>query len=262
MSPIVETSAETTRVPSRTNVRAREGASSSTGNWPEAPSTIRTLLPNEILFRTGDVKTCLYRVKSGAVALYEQPWDGDRTVIDFAFAGDLVGLGFLETHACEARAVAESELTLLPLEALAAAVEANPKAQAKLDDAIEREFEFRRASLVDNALHSPLTRVAAFLISASRINAHEGRDPRLVADSCSCGFVAEDLLGLSVESLSAVLAELEQRGLIEATPTAGLRLTDVTALEELAVQPDYRPARGVEARKGSIVEECSHVHAM
>jgi CRP-like cAMP-binding protein len=36
----------------------------------EARSFIHVLAPNEFLFRTGDAKTCLYRVKSGAVCLY------------------------------------------------------------------------------------------------------------------------------------------------------------------------------------------------
>ena len=47
-----------------------------TDDTPSVESEIelptRVLAPNEFLFRTGDAKTCLYRVNSGAVCLYEQ----------------------------------------------------------------------------------------------------------------------------------------------------------------------------------------------
>ncbi len=73
------------------------------GNWAEEPgwgtgsnsanSSLLHLGANEILFETGDPRTCLYRVELGAVVLHEQRWNGHHGVIDFAFPGDLVGLG-------------------------------------------------------------------------------------------------------------------------------------------------------------------------
>ena len=141
--------------------------------------------------------------------------------------------GFLETHACCGRAVTKAEVTCLPLEALASAIEGNPIAQAKLNDAIEREFEFRRASLAEAGRKAPLERLAAFLVSLSRLNAHEGRDSSTVGDFCSSGLAA-DYLGLSVKALTALLVELERRELIEACPSAGVRLRDIGALEKLA----------------------------
>ena len=87
--------------------------------------------------------------------------------IGFAFPGDLVGLGFLETHTCCARAVTETEVTCLPLEALTSAIGDDPEAQAKLDDAIEREFEFLRSALVEAGRSASIERVAAFLASST-----------------------------------------------------------------------------------------------
>ena len=86
----------------------------------------------------------MYRVNSGAVCLYEHK-GAQQATIGFAFPGE----GFLETHACCARAVTETEVTSLPLEALASAIGDDPEAKAKLNDAIEREFEFLRSALVD-----------------------------------------------------------------------------------------------------------------
>ncbi len=112
----------------------------------------------------------------------------------------------------------------------------SPNTWAKQDEDIEREFEFRRACIVASGRQTPLVRVAAFLVSLSSINANEGRDPWVVTETFSCGFVA-DYLGLSVESLAAILVELERRGLIEPCPPAGLRLKDICALDEVAAQP-------------------------
>ena len=123
----------------------------------EISSPTRVLAPNEFLFRTGDAKTCLYRVNSGAVCLYEQSRNEHRSPVDFAFPGDFVGLGFLGTHTCCARAVTKTEVACLPLEALASAMANNPKAQAKFNDAIEREFKSRRAALVKEAVAAPLS---------------------------------------------------------------------------------------------------------
>ena len=212
-------------------------------------------LRDEFLFRTGDAKTCLYRVNSGAVWLYEQN-RAEHPVVDFAFPGDFVGLGFLGIHACCARAVTKTEVTRLPLEALASAIANNPKAQAKLNDAIEREFKSRRAALVEAGRSAPLERLAAFLMSLSRTNAHEGRDPTVIGESCPSVFAA-GYLGLSIDDLASLLFELERRELIKSC-SGGVRLRNIEELEKLAsrtvapVRKGHRRATPAIARRASV----------
>ena len=218
-------------------VRVSEAAGeTSSGSPPPILGPLRHLVPNETLFQEGDAKTCLYRVRAGAICLYERQWDGRRAHIDFAFAGDLVGLGFLDTHACCARAVTAAELECLPLEDLASLVEGSPKAQAELDQGIEREFEYRRAFLSEPDQQAPIVRVAGFLLSLSHNNTLEGRDPSMISDAFQCGLVA-GLLGLRIETLARTLVDLERRGLVEACHPAGLRLKDLGALYRLADRP-------------------------
>jgi CRP/FNR family transcriptional regulator, anaerobic regulatory protein len=204
------------------------------GNETGGP-ILRVLGPNEQLFRTGEVKSCIYRVERGAVATYERQWNGSGEAIDFAFPGDLVGLGFLEFHTSCARTLVESELTCWPKEALAKLIACNSTAQLKLDDAIEREFEFRRASLVGSSQRSPLARVAAYFVFVSRLNAHEGRNPLVIDDSCPCAFVAESL-GLSVETLAYNLSELAHHGIVSPRAPSTLRIDKIEALERIADQ--------------------------
>jgi CRP/FNR family transcriptional regulator len=96
----------------------------------------------------------------------------------------------------------------------------------------EREFEARR-QLCTRSSRGPLQRVAALLVAISRNNECEGRDPSAIADTLTCGFVA-DLLGLSVASLAHVLVELKDRRLIVGAPSSGVRVMDPAGLDRLA----------------------------
>jgi Crp-like helix-turn-helix domain len=88
--------------------------------------------------------------------------------------------------------------------------------------------EKRRRSVAAIEIH---VRVAALLSAISHNNLYEGRDPAVIPDCFSSGFVA-DLLGLSVSHLADALVELKHRGLLQEQGSA-LRLTDLSALESL-----------------------------
>ena len=171
-----------------------------------------------------------YAVKSGALVVYEPRWKGHRAIIEFAFPGDLVGLGFLQTHTCSARATIETCVQCMPLSAQDHLFADDPRAQARLADAIEREVEFLREFSVRFSQQNPLGRLAAFLLTLSRENEQEGRDPTVLVQPLHCGVVA-DFLVLSVERLGSLLVELEREDDCAVVPQ-GLRLTDIDALEE------------------------------
>ncbi len=205
-------------------------------------STLKAFAPTERLFSPGDPKTELFLVESGVVAVYEPRWEGHQAIIEFAFPGDIVGLGFLQTHICTARASVETVAHCVPFSALDRLVADDPRAQARLADAIEREFEFLRRASVKFSRENPLGRVAAFLLTLSRQNEQEGRDPTVLMQPLQCGVVA-DFLALSINRLGALLVQLNQSGLIEQIP-GGLLLTDVAALEELTGGPRLRESNG------------------
>ena len=204
-------------------------------------TALKTFAPTERLFSLGDPKTELYVVESGVVAVYEPRLEGHPAVIEFAFPGDVIGMGFLQTHTCTARASVETVAHCVPLGAQDRLFADNPRAQVRLADAIEREFEFLRRSSVKFSRENPLGRVAAFLLALSRQNAHEGRDPALLLQPLQCGVVA-DFLALSIDRLGAFLVQLNQRGIIEQIP-GGLRLIDVAAIERLAGAAQLRDAK-------------------
>lgn len=202
-----------------------------------APVSVKKLAPNDFLFQVGDPRACLYRVEYGSIAIYEPGLNGRHAVIDFAFPGDLVGLGFLKNQIQTARAMVETQVACLPIASMDSLVAGNPKAEAKLAQMIEREIELRRSSLVEAGRRNPVERVAAFLVTLSQFNRREGRDPSVLDARWRCGVVA-DQLELSIDELAKILLDLEKLGLIEPCPAQGpvqgLCIKDHAKLEEIA----------------------------
>lgn len=89
-------------------------------------------------------------------------------------------------------------------------------------------FELTPEGHIERAVNQ----LAALLISISRNNHYEGRDPAAIPDDLASGFVAE-LLAVDMGILTDALIALQQRGLVKAEGH-GLRLTNINALERLA----------------------------
>ena len=196
---------------------------------------VLTLRPGETLFREGDIRSHVYRVEQGALCLFKSRADGTQDIFEFAFPGDLVGLGYLDSHVSGAQAAVATSLICLSRTALDPSAERNARSRARLTAAIEREVTFLRESLLRSGHPNPLERVAALFVTLSRFNAYEGREPTMITDSLKCGVVA-GYLNMSVDELAAQLSEMEARGLIE--PCAkGLRLKDLDGLEKIADRP-------------------------
>jgi len=185
------------------------------------------LAPGEVLFREGEPRAHVFRVESGALCLYRSSPDGSNKVVEFAFPGDLVGLGYLESQVACAQATMKTSLSRLPR----AAIETTPDTSGRLSLAIEREVAFLEEKKSRETHASQIQRVAALFVTLAHQNGHEGRDPALLTDSLTCGVVAS-YLNMSVDELAAQLTELERRGLV-APCERGLRLKDLGALAKL-----------------------------
>lgn len=201
-----------------------------------ADSSHRTLAAGEFLFRQGDPRSDVYRVETGSVCLFRQHPDGSRDVIEFAFPGDLVGLGYLDNHVAGAQATMDTLLTCLPRTEAELVMERTVANTSRLAAAIEREVAFLNEAQRRSVVAKPLGRIAALFVTLARGNAYEGRDPAIITDSLTCGVVA-GYLNMTVDELGHWLAELRARNLVE--PCArGLRLTNLSALERLSDSAD------------------------
>lgn len=108
----------------------------------ETDATLRSLQRNEVLFEAGDLKSHLYRIETGALCIYVTHPDKTREIIEFALAGDVVGMGFLERHATAARAVVDTKVRCLALDEIDRLTAEDARAKSRFDDAVERGSRF------------------------------------------------------------------------------------------------------------------------
>jgi CRP/FNR family transcriptional regulator len=200
-----------------------------------ADSSFRSLSAGEVLFREGDPRSHVYRVEKGAICLFRER-TGGRDVIEFAFPGDLVGLGYLDNHVSGAQATMDSSLICLPRSVIEPLLEQAPGNGSRLTTAIEREVGFLQEAQKRNTVAKPIGRIAALFVTLARCNAYEGRDPTVLTDSLSCGVVA-GYLDISVDELAHWLSELQHRNLVESCDR-GLRLKNLNELERIADTAD------------------------
>ena len=204
-------------------------------------------IPNgDLLFEPGKPRS-LYRVEAGLICHYSNSRSGEQDIIEFAFPGDIIGLGQSAVHVSTARALADTDVSLITEDELDAALHNNNRLFFRIAEANDREFDYFRQKSLESGLLPPLVRLANFLLAVASINASEGRDANLVPDDYASGFVAEQL-GMSIDTLAATLLELKQLGLI-ATSDKGLRIVDPNGMERLSTStlPEYPSADPAQA---------------
>jgi CRP/FNR family transcriptional regulator len=211
--------------------RSREDRARVHGKDHPCPS--RMLARGEILFQTGGKRGKLYRVESGALCHYLRWEDGRREIVEFAFPGDIVGFGHLQSHVSTAQALVETTVSLVSADEFDDLLETDGQLAARFAAAGDREFDYVREVTVRSGDGKPVERVASFLSALSHMSEMEGRDPMLVADEIRSGEVAEHL-DLTVDGLVAALRELERRGMVTVAGNGRLRISDLPALEKLA----------------------------
>lgn len=198
---------------------------------PESGTVLQSVGTGEILFQAGQRRT-LYRVERGAICHYVLWADGRHDVIEFAFPGDIIGLGHLQTHVSSAQAMTDTIVSLVSEHEFDAAINTDDRLSFRLASAVEREFDHLRDRALHDSGQGPTAKLANFLLALSNMNTPEGRDRNLIADDVRAGFVAERL-DISIDKLGAALLDLKRQGAVRDTP-AGLEIVDAHTLQRLA----------------------------
>jgi CRP/FNR family transcriptional regulator, anaerobic regulatory protein len=183
------------------------------------------------LFQPGEPRQ-LYRVESGAICHYVQPAEGQYEIIEFAFSGDVIGLGRLKKHVTIAKAMVEATVSVLSEADIDRALTNDNRLVFRIAEAREREFDYLKNRSLKEGLGSPIQRVANFLLAIVSLNASEGRALMFVTDDVSSGYAAEQLQ-MSIDALASALLSLRRSGVVDVSES-GLRILDVNALETLA----------------------------
>lgn len=201
---------------------------------PPGTSRPRLAVPaGSFLFREGAPREAPYRVVRGAL-LHTQRWeDGRIEIIEFAFPGDIIGLGHLQTHITRASAVMASEVTKVGREELDRALAEDPHLALRLAAAFDREFQAQRTRVLRAAkIAPPALRLAAYLSAVDTIERSQGRRARRISREEVSAW-AREAIGTTPEMLATALSELAARHLIREVGEA-IELADPDGLEALA----------------------------
>jgi CRP/FNR family nitrogen fixation transcriptional regulator len=167
------------------------------------------LYPRDVeIFGEGEPADRFYKVLHGAVRTYRILIDGRRQIASFNMPGDFFGLGPDETHAFSAEAVVDSKILVIRRSAV--------MAQAERDMDIARRVwgitgdELKQVqSHVLLLVKTAKERVAAFLLEMA---ARAPGDHQVELPMCRRDIA--DYLGLTIETISRMLADLERKGAI------------------------------------------------
>jgi CRP/FNR family nitrogen fixation transcriptional regulator len=163
---------------------------------------------NEEVYGESEPAEFIYKVISGAVRTYKILNDGRRQISAFHLPGDVFGLEAGEEHAFSAEAVCQSTVLVIKRSAVTALAEKDPAVSRQLWNLTACELQ-KMQDHVMLLIKSAQERVVSFLLQmARRMPAtNEFELPMSRQDIA-------DYLGLTIETVSRTLTQLETRATI------------------------------------------------
>jgi len=185
------------------------------------------------IFVEGDRAAFVYEIVEGTVAAYRILPDGERHVVSFYFAGDVLGYCCGRAYAMSAHSITPVRLRRIPTAAVERMLDQEPDLARRLLRLAAAELTATRDHLVCIAAKSAEAKMASFLLALSRRNASTGDDPaELILQMTRIDI--GDYLGLTVETVSRTLTKMKQAGVIALPRACRVLIRDLTALEAMA----------------------------
>jgi CRP/FNR family transcriptional regulator, nitrogen fixation regulation protein len=171
------------------------------------------------IYREGDVTDHLYKIVGGVVRTCKVLRDGRRQIGAFYIAGDMFGLEPGEQHAFSSEAISETHVLI---------VKRRVATSFQLQDLMRRDLQLAQDHLL-LLIKTASERVASFLLAmAERTEQIEYVDLPLSRRDIG------DYLGLTVETVSRTLKQLEKASIIALPTFWRVVLRNRVALKRLA----------------------------
>jgi len=198
-----------------------------------ANATFRRIEAKEYVFCDGDLRTHIFHVEQGVIALSKVLGDGRRQIIDFAYPGDYIGLGLLKDYIFDAQATCRAKVKCIPASTLEQAAASDPDLALKLYKAVSAELATARNLLVCVGQGTAMERIAMFLIGLRDRAAASGANDGVFSLVMRRSDIA-DLLGLTIETVSRTLTKLRGMCVIDIVNATEIHILDEDKLEQLA----------------------------
>jgi CRP/FNR family transcriptional regulator len=194
------------------------------------------LKKGDALFHNGAPFTALYAVKLGSLKTTVLSDDGREQVAGYHMAGDLLGLDGMgdDRHGCEAIALEDSELCVMPFTRIEELARHVPALQQNLHKFMSREIERdHRVMLLLGSMRAE-ERLAAFLLNLSeRYKARGYSSTEFVLR-----MTREEIgsyLGLKLETVSRLFSKFQEEGLVMVAGRS-IKIIDMPVLKQLVGQ--------------------------
>jgi len=194
-----------------------------------APGFVMGFSRNEEIYGEDEPADFVYKVVSGAVRTTRILSDGRRQIADFHFVGDVFGLEAGETHSLCAEAITDCRIALVKRIAVDRATDRDSLAARELWGVTARDLRRLQDHMLLLGRKGAMERIAAFLLDMS---ARTGE--RLAVDLPMSRSDIADYLGLTIETVSRSLTQLERDGVVALPSFRRVELLNRAALEDHA----------------------------
>jgi CRP/FNR family nitrogen fixation transcriptional regulator len=218
----------TTQIPAAATLPTRPQVADTNSPLDLVGAPIKYGRNNEI-YSEDEPAEFVYRVVSGVVRVSKLLADGRRQVSAFCLPGDMFGLEAGDTHAFSAESIADSVVQVFKLSSLSRMAERDSSIARELWRATARDLGRAQAHMLLLGRKTALERIVAFLLDmASRaMTGHLVRLPMSRYDIA-------DYLGLTIETVSRTLSQLEHQDVIELLSARKIILKNPPLLARLA----------------------------
>ncbi len=197
----------------------------------------RKVKRGEALFRGGDPFTSLYAIRSGFFKSRVASEDGRDQVTGFQMAGELMGIDGIgaERHSCDAVALEDSEVCVIPYTHLEALSRKFEVLQRNLHKVMSREIVREHGVMLLLGSMRADERLATFLLNLSQRFTARGYS----ASEFILRMTREEIgsfLGLKLETVSRAFSKFQQTGLIS-VQQKHVRIDDIAGLRKIIGQP-------------------------
>jgi CRP-like cAMP-binding protein len=190
-----------------------------------APMTFKR---NAEIYGDGEPAEYLYRVVTGTVRTYKVLADGRRQIGAFYVAGDVFGLESSEEHSFSAEAVTESKVLVVKRSAIVALAERDTDVARQLWTITARELQRAQEHFLA-LIKTAEERVVGFLLDmAARVSGGNQFELPMSRQDIA------DYLGLTIETVSRTITQLESTAAIELPSSRCVVLRSRAALGRLS----------------------------
>jgi CRP-like cAMP-binding protein len=182
---------------------------------------------NSEIYGENEPADYLYKVVSGAVRSYKVLVDGRRQIGGFYLPGDIFGLETGEEHTFSAEAITDCRIVVIKRSALVALAARDNEMARQMWELTARELQRAQGRMLV-LIKSAQERVAGFLLEM----AARAADGGAVELPMSRQDIA-DYLGLTIETVSRTLTQLEKSAAIELPTSRRILLRNRSALNRL-----------------------------